>query len=330
MEPTVSVVIPTYNRAPLVRNSIESTLGQTFRDLEVIVVDDGSSDGTGEILRREYGRRIRYFYQPNQGQSVARNTGLAEAKGEWVAFLDSDDAWLPEKLQYQLQALELFRGRCDLCFTDMDFAGSSTLTSSVFRIRGEEGRELTGIVPDPVRLMLDRQRMPPVWLPTAVVRTDLARRVGGFDPKIRGVGEDEEFLFRLARETGFCFVNKPLVVANRSPVAQRHAGASALWDQADFRLGQTQYRYEKQLRLSEAMPPYVGELIRKDLAHLHSAWANYYLERGDTRKARESMSMSLRYWFSASLAVKRILLSASPKLTLRLVALNAARRTTLR
>src|ERR1017187_5960230 len=114
MTPSISVVIPTYNRAHVVVQAIESALQQTLRDLEVIVVDDGSTDGTGETLDREYGNRIRYFHQQNQGQSVARNKGLWEAKGEWVAFLDSDDVWLPEKLQHQLQALEIFRAKCNV------------------------------------------------------------------------------------------------------------------------------------------------------------------------------------------------------------------------
>ena len=326
LKPMVSVIIPTYNRAASVGRSIESALEQTSRDIEVIVVDDGSTDGTAEILGREYGQRIRYFYQPNQGQSAARNRGLDAARGEWAAFLDSDDVWRPEKLQYQLQALRLFRGRCEVCFTDVDFTGSSELTSTVFHLRGEEHRELLGMVADPVRLMLDRQWMPPVWLPTIVVRAALARSVGGFDAKIRGVGEDDEFLFRLALEAGFCFVNKPLIVADRSPVAQRHSGPSALWDQPDYQLAHTQYRYEKQLRLSQGMPPYVRRLIRKELALLHSAWANWHLRNGDTPKAREAMSTSLRYGFSPTLAVKRILVSAGPKLALRLVALHAARK----
>jgi glycosyltransferase involved in cell wall biosynthesis len=106
MNPKVSVVIPTYNRAEKVRKGVESVLAQSFTDLEVIVVDDGSSDDTGQSLKYEFGDRIRYYFQPNQGVSTARNKGIEEARGEWIAFLDSDDLWEKEKLEAQLKALE--------------------------------------------------------------------------------------------------------------------------------------------------------------------------------------------------------------------------------
>ena len=114
MNPKVSVVIPTYNRADKVRSCVESVLAQTFLDLEVIVVDDGSSDQTGQALKHTFGDRIRYYFQTNQGVSVARNKGIEEAQGEWIAFLDSDDLWEKEKLESQFKALEQFgpRLRC--------------------------------------------------------------------------------------------------------------------------------------------------------------------------------------------------------------------------
>jgi glycosyltransferase involved in cell wall biosynthesis len=102
--PTVSVVIPTYNYAHFVTEAVDSVLGQTCPADEVIVVDDGSTDDTRERLRA-YGDRIRYVYQPNQGLSAARNTGICAARGEWVALLDSDDTWHPRKQERQAEAL---------------------------------------------------------------------------------------------------------------------------------------------------------------------------------------------------------------------------------
>src|SRR5271155_324881 len=119
MNPKVSVVIPTYNRAEKVRKTVESVLAQSFTDLEVIVVDDGSSDETGQTLEHAFGDRIRYYFQPNQGVSAARNKGIEEARGEWIAFLDSDDLWEKEKLECQLDALERFAPHCDACYTDV-------------------------------------------------------------------------------------------------------------------------------------------------------------------------------------------------------------------
>jgi glycosyltransferase involved in cell wall biosynthesis len=101
----VSVIIPTYNRERLISRAIESVLKQTYTDYEIIVVDDGSTDRTSELLKKFEGR-IRYFYQQNSGISGARNRGLEEAKGEYIAFLDSDDAWLPEKLTIQVEVLD--------------------------------------------------------------------------------------------------------------------------------------------------------------------------------------------------------------------------------
>ena len=102
----VSVIIPTYNRAHLVTGAIESVLAQTFTDYEIIVVDDGSTDATGEVLSQRYGDRIRYLYQANAGRSVTRNRGVDLAKGEYVAFLDSDDLWLPQKLERMVAFME--------------------------------------------------------------------------------------------------------------------------------------------------------------------------------------------------------------------------------
>src|SRR5687768_1729437 len=104
----VSVVIPTYNRAYCVRRAIDSALAQTYPHLEVIVVDDGSTDGTAELMRTAYGHdgRVRYHRQANGGVSAARNRGIALARGEYVALLDSDDRWKPWKLQAQVACLE--------------------------------------------------------------------------------------------------------------------------------------------------------------------------------------------------------------------------------
>ena len=111
--PRVSVIIPTYNHRDYVLLALESVFAQTFTDYEIIVVNDGSPDGTAELLRplAENGR-VRYIEQPNAGQAAARNRGLAEASGEFIAFLDDDDLWPPDKLAWQVEALDANPDMC--------------------------------------------------------------------------------------------------------------------------------------------------------------------------------------------------------------------------
>lgn len=112
----VSVILPTYNRAYVLRRAIDSVLAQTFQDVELVVIDDGSTDPTPALLA-DYGQRIISLRQDNAGVSRARNTGIRAASGELIAFLDSDDAWLPEKLARQVAALD-GQPQMPLCHTD--------------------------------------------------------------------------------------------------------------------------------------------------------------------------------------------------------------------
>jgi glycosyltransferase involved in cell wall biosynthesis len=121
----VSVVIPTFNRRELVIEAIASVLAQTYANLEVLVIDDGSTDGTGEAIAARYPSepRLRYTWQPNAERSAARNTGIAQARGEFVAFLDSDDHWLPDKLEKQL-AVFAADPSLDLVHADFTISGN--------------------------------------------------------------------------------------------------------------------------------------------------------------------------------------------------------------
>ena len=103
--PRVSVIIPTYNCAQFLGRTIESAFKQTYRDFEIIVVDDGSTDETKSVVT-SYGTSLRYIHQPNQGASVARNVAVSQSSGEFIAYLDADDVWNPEKLARQIEYLD--------------------------------------------------------------------------------------------------------------------------------------------------------------------------------------------------------------------------------
>jgi glycosyltransferase involved in cell wall biosynthesis len=319
MIPKVSVVIPTYNRADKVQKAVESVLAQSFTDLEVIVVDDGSSDGTGQALQQAFGNRIRYFFQPNQGVSVARNKGIEEAKGEWLAFLDSDDLWEREKLEWQLRALEQF-GECGACYTDVRFFNHKE-TRTMFQLAGENYRHegAMGVNTDVLRLLVRPGGAGMVvCLSSFVARTEELRKTSGFDPTLL-YSQDSEFMFRLAMLTSFCYVNRPLVLFDRSPVEDRHVGVSSAWNRLDFFLRDSQLRLEGLLRLTKDQPLAIRNLVRHQLGSVHSGWVNYYLEAGQYRNARTAAFKAAQMNLTFNVAVKWLLTWTSPSIALRAV-----------
>jgi glycosyltransferase involved in cell wall biosynthesis len=320
MNPKVSAVIPTYNRANKVVKTIESALAQNFTGLEVIVIDDGSSDGTDRVLAEAFGDRIRYYYQKNQGASVARNRGIEEARGEWVAFLDSDDRWVEGKLENQLKALELYGPQCGACYTDVSFFDHPE-ERTMFQLAEDNYRHLGphGVNHEVLRLLVrPGGGGMVVCLSSLMVRTDVLRKTGGFDPKIL-FSQDSELMFRLGMATGFCYVNQPFVLFDRSPKELRHVGVSADWNKMDFFLQDSQTRLEGLLQLSDQLPKSVQKVIVEQLGTVHSGWTNWYLHVGEHAKARESISKALRINPNFNVAAKWLLTWLSPQLALRSV-----------
>lgn len=320
MNPKVSVVIPTYNRAEKVRKSVESVLAQSFTDLEIIVVDDGSSDQTGQSLLHAFGDRIRYYFQPNQGVSAARNKGIEEARGEWIAFLDSDDLWEQEKLEWQLKALEQFAPQCNACYTDVRFFNHSE-TRTMFQLAEENYRheDVMGVNTDVLRLLVKPGGAGMVvCLSSFLAHRDAMRKTGGFDTSLL-YSQDSEFMFRLAMATGFCYVNRPLVLFDRSPAEDRHVGISSAWNRREFFLQDGQLRLEKLLRLTEGKPAAIHNLVRRQLGFIHSAWVNCYLEAGENGKARAAALKAAQMNLTFNFAAKWLLTWISPSLALRTV-----------
>ena len=228
--PKVSIVIPTYNRSNHLVHAIESALAQTFRNHEIIVVDDGSTDGTVEKLK-PFGGMIRYARQCNRGASSARNLGLELSRGEWIAFLDSDDLWLPMKLEMQLMTLSDRPAGIDACFTDATLVTEHNTTCSAFARAAFSSTERAGVLDNAAAVVL--ARVPLIYLPTLLVRRARIQQTGAFDTNL-AVSEDTDFLFRLGLNTGFCFVATPLAVLEVSPRRSNSLFSSAAQGNSTF------------------------------------------------------------------------------------------------
>jgi glycosyltransferase involved in cell wall biosynthesis len=186
--PLVSVVIPTYNYGHYIGETVESALGQTYSPIEIIVVDDGSTDDTQERLT-VYGDRVRYIHQQNRGLSAARNTGIQTAQGEFVALLDSDDLWLPDKVKRQV-TVAIQQPDIGLVATER-FAIDETGRRLDY-VTGRCSRE--GFCELTARELLEF----PAFSPSSVLaRRDCLLTVGGFNESLTAV-EDMEMWVRVA------------------------------------------------------------------------------------------------------------------------------------
>jgi glycosyltransferase involved in cell wall biosynthesis len=297
---------------------------------EIILIDDGSFDGTSELLSRyaidnpTWRERVQYSRQENHGPGAARNNGVARAKGEWLAFIDNDDLWLPQNLEWQFRALARFEGKCGACISDAWFMNNPHMKMTLFQLAGKEHGEQIGMISEPLSYMLQTTTaagVHPVWLQNLVTRTDLARRAGGFDPDLP-FGDDDDFVFRLGCETNFCFVNMPMVLIDRTPPSERHVGVNRRWDDEDFRLQMAQLRFEKRVRMSERFPAAIRNRIREDLAAVHSGWANWFLETGEFAKASVAISEAVKYHVTPGIVMKAALIRFLPRTARRTVAMR--------
>ena len=196
--PEVSVVIPTYNSVRYLTEAVDSVLAQTFRDLEVIVVDDGSTDET-ELVMRRYPEPVRYIRQKNAGVAEARNRGIREASGRYIAFLDADDTWYPHKLERQLAELRR-RPDCRFCYS------AFTVVDPDLAPLGIRGSERRG---SPLEDLLLRGNVIGS-ICTVLCERELLESSGGFDPELSQCA-DWDMWVRLATATPFAYVDEPLV-----------------------------------------------------------------------------------------------------------------------
>lgn len=225
--PAVSVVIPTYNRVHCLPRSLESVLRQTFDDIEVIVVDDCSTDGTQAYLEAIPDPRLRVLrHETNKGGSAARNTGIAAARGELIAFQDSDDEWLISKLDRQMDEYR----RVDSPEYGAVYCGKVTYGEAGAR---RYGPRMAYYSPAPPRkahgdILQSSLRQSMVSTQTLLVRKDLLDQIGGFDETLK-LGQDWDLVTRLARVTKFIFIEEPLGMCFIEPDSISKAKFNHVW-----------------------------------------------------------------------------------------------------
>lgn len=214
---TVSVVIPTYNRSTLLRRAVDSVLAQTYDDLEVIVVDDASSDDTPSVMQQYDDDRISYVrLEKNGGGAHARNVGINEASGEFVAFLDDDDEWHPQKLERQIEHLEELPEGWVGVYCDVRLDRSSILKRLFDLVNVTEGGHPTGDVEVQAGLLTLTAFVH--GGSTLLVHRDAVEQIDGFDEDFPR-RQDIEFALRLTNVGKLSFVDEELVTLHETPNA---------------------------------------------------------------------------------------------------------------
>jgi glycosyltransferase involved in cell wall biosynthesis len=277
-KPLVSVVIPVFNGASFIARAVDSVLAQTCKDFEIIIVDDGSTDDTGALLA-ELAKTsgIICLHQKNAGPAQARNTGIQSAAGEYIAFLDCDDIWFPEKLEMQMGILE----RIDL----------PGLVHSNYEVIAPDGRvvqyAIAGQTRDALHQAFTGGQAP--LLSTSIVSRSLLEEVEGFDSNL-WVSEDSDLILRLYEITTFKCLDHVLV----HKFQQLHSDE-------DISGGEISYR-EKVLRSREHFLTRVqnrSALNQEQQRALQREWSSYYIMKGAFEERQGRWAEARRHYLAA-------------------------------
>ncbi len=269
----MSVIVPTFQRREYVQRAVASVLAQTYQDFELIVVDDGSTDGTAEALA-DLDPRLRYVWQENRGTGAARNTGLRLARGNIVAFLDSDDRWLPHHLAVVKEVFEHFPQAVLVCTCPrQDIAG---------RQRPRDAR-LVDFLP---------LAYTDAWLGficcTGIDRSELIA-IGGFDERLEAL-EDNEIYFRLAARGPFALVQHRTMIHQLTDGSRNAAAAMNGTMLSSF---ETISRAAEDLARATHRPDR-SDLLARAEGRMHYAAALRALVEGDGHRARRSLELACR------------------------------------
>lgn len=267
--PQISVIIPAYNADRTILETIESVQKQTFQDFELIVINDGSKDRTLEIVQSIKDERLKVFSYENGGVSLARNRGISHSTGEFVAFLDADDLWTPDKLELQLAALkqhpEAGVAYSWTCFMDVDQQGAASFhPSPPYAFAGNVYNKL--LVSDFIHSGSN-----------TLIRREAIDSVGGFDPACAGCA-DWDYWLRLSTRWHFVVVPKQQIFYRRSP--------SAMSSKVEVMKQDALTAMEKAY---QAAPPELQYLKTQTLVSFHKYCADLYLQhRADLDGVRQA------------------------------------------
>jgi glycosyltransferase involved in cell wall biosynthesis len=272
-KPLVSVIIPTYNEGPLLAQAIRSALAQTYPGIEVIVVNDGSTDPRTRETAVGFAERIRYIEQENAGVAAAREAGVKASTGSLIALLDQDDRWLPYKVETQVRDLA-------------EHPRAALAHSSYYRINGEGER--IGVT-----RLLEREWQPlpsllidvPIASGTALMRREAIEQAGGFDPRLAGT-DDWDLWLRMAAQGGTFF-------CNAEPLAEYREHSANTSRNLDLMVRSTFRTLDKFYSMPD-VPAVALPWKARAYAHRH-AWAaiNLYAT-GSPREARRHLVQAAR------------------------------------
>jgi glycosyltransferase involved in cell wall biosynthesis len=319
-EPLVSVIIPTFNRANCVGAAIDSARAQTHRSTEILVLDDGSTDDTRDLIGRSYASdpRVRYFYHSNRGVTATRNRGISLCRGNFIALLDSDDTWAPWKLELQLACMES-RPEIGMVWTDMEAVnpGGDIVSRSYLRTmysayqwfpREEQlfpqSFTLAEIAPG-LGTLVDGRRLYTgeifsqmimgnlVHTSTVLLRRERLEKVRGFNEEFRISGEDYDFHLRTCREGPVGFIDAA-TIRYRIGMPDQLSG-NGYKNHIAINCMKTVLPWIDKKRLEIQLP---DQMIQQRLAEIHSWVGQELLNVGDASRARLHLikSLSYRYW----------------------------------
>ena len=288
--PLVSVIIPAYNADQFIAQAIQSVLDQTYRSYEIIVVDDGSTDDTKDILRG-FADQIHSCFQENCGPSAARNAGIKIAQGEYICFLDADDIWVPHKLEVQLAYMEC-HADIDFVFSDhQDFNAGDVLPGSFLKDRMifEDSLIKEGPIQNAFLMLLQENF---ISTPTVMVKKACFEETGLFDEDLRSV-EDRDLWLRIAAK--FTLACLPGILCKRRVHQSNISRQSELTIRSRIQVIEKNWR-----QFSSLAPP---DVWHRQLANFYCQIGYILLQNGQRRMALNAGFKSLHHAFRQMFAL---------------------------